>query len=180
MTLRKDAPVLHVDWIALPQAGWIGMTHCPGRRGLDSEGHDWRRDLRADLDRLIGLGTTTLVTLIEEHEFETLGVPDLPRLAASGLVWIHIPVANMAAPDPRSLRAWRSARDPLLNRLRADERVVFHCAAGLGRTGAFVAKLLVDVYGVQGSEALRRVRAARPGTIESAPQEAFVRGPHLL
>lgn len=178
--LHKDAPAIHVDWIVQPLAGPIGMTHCPGRRGLDSEGHEWRRDLDADLDRLVDLDASAVVTLIEDHEFSMLGVPDLARAAERRLSWFHIPITNMATPDGRAVAAWNSCSDFLLARLRANERVVFHCAAGLGRTGTIVAKLLVDVYGLHGAEALRRVREARPGTVESSAQEAFVLGPRVL
>ena len=48
------------------------------------------------------------------------------------------------------------------------------CRGGLGRTGTAVACLLVD-GGVAPAEAIARVRAARPGTVERRVQEEFVR-----
>jgi protein-tyrosine phosphatase len=52
--------------------------------------------------------------------------------------------------------------------------VLVHCAAGLGRTGTLAALLLVE-GGLEPEAAIARVRQARPGTLETADQEAFVR-----
>ena len=40
-----------------------------------------------------------------------------------------------------------------------------------------IAALLLGAFGVDGDDAIRRVRAARPGTLETPEQEAFVREP---
>ena len=40
-----------------------------------------------------------------------------------------------------------------------------------------VAKLLADSFGLSAGDAIAQVRQARPGTIETAAQEDFVRGP---
>ena len=62
----------------------------------------------------------------------------------------------------------------MLARIRGGERIVVACRGGLGRTGTAVACLLVD-GGVPPDEAIARVRAARPGTVERRIQEDFVR-----
>jgi ADP-ribosyl-[dinitrogen reductase] hydrolase len=152
------------------------MTHCPGRRGPDAQGRLWQRDLGKDLDSLVRLGTLGLVSLIDDAEFAALGVAALPDAVACRLRWLHMPVANMQAPNARALAAWRDSGAWIPGQLRAGGRVVFHCAAGLGRTGTVVAKLLSDVYGLSASDAVARVRQVRPGTIESPEQEAFVHG----
>ena len=51
--------------------------------------------------------------------------------------------------------------------------MLVHCAAGLGRTGMLAAMLLTEL-GVSPTDAIRRVRAARPGAIETEAQAAFV------
>ncbi len=175
-----NAPEIHVDWLDLPGGGWVGMTHCPGRRGLDSQGRLWRRELRRDVDSLVRQGTVGLVTLIDDAEFPALGVAALPQAVAGHLRWLHMPVANMHAPGPRARAAWMGEGAWVPSELRAGKRIVFHCAAGLGRTGTVVAKLLTDLYGLSAADAVARVRQARPGTIESPEQEAFVHGEHFL
>lgn len=174
---RAPSGPLHVDWIALPSGGCIGMTHCPGRRGRDGSGRQWQRDLAADLRTLAQARVQALVTLIEEREFHTLGVPGLPAQAPNLFDWHHLPIADMTPPDASVLAQWRRSGTGLLDTLHSGGRVVFHCAAGLGRTGTVVAKLLADSFGLSAGDAIAQVRQARPGTIETAAQEDFVRGP---
>ena len=49
-----------------------------------------------------------------------------------------------------------------------------HCRGGLGRAGMISARLLVE-SGVEPNAAIERVRAARPGAIETPQQEEWVR-----
>jgi len=51
--------------------------------------------------------------------------------------------------------------------------VLIHCTGGLGRSGMIAARLLVEL-GEEPRLAMQRVRAARPGAIETAAQEAYV------
>lgn len=153
------------------------MTHCPGRRGRDLSGRFWERDLAADLHDLRACQVKALVTLIEEREFLALGVSALPVQASRLFDWHHLPIPDMTAPGASALSQWQRSGDSVLQTLRLGGRVVFHCAAGLGRTGTVVAKLLTDSFDLSADEAIAQVRRARPGTIETATQEDFVRGP---
>jgi hypothetical protein len=49
-----------------------------------------------------------------------------------------------------------------------------HCKGGLGRAGMMAARLLVEL-GVAPEQAIRDVRCARPGAIETPAQLALVR-----
>ena len=72
-------------------------------------------------------------------------------------------------------RSWYGTpRQPVDAALARGDRVLVHCAAGLGRTGMLVAKLLV-LHGVSAEEAITQVRSARPGTIETEAQADWVR-----
>ncbi|MEI8264805.1 MAG: dual specificity protein phosphatase family protein [Betaproteobacteria bacterium] len=171
---------LHIDWIDLPGGGGIGMTHCPGRRGRDGSGRLWERDLERDLLTLAERQAQMLITLIDDREFETLGVPGLPAAAQGRFAWHHLPIADMNVPGPQFSEHWQRDGGCVLQALEDGGRVVFHCAAGLGRTGTIVAKLLTDSFGMAADDAIDLVRRARPGTIETVAQEAFVRGPDVF
>lgn len=60
--------------------------------------------------------------------------------------------------------------------LLTGERLVVHCKGGLGRAGTIACLLLLDSGAVTGAdEAMDRVRAVRPGAIETPEQEVFLR-----
>lgn len=168
---------LQIDSIELPGGGRIGLTHCPGRRGIDGAGREWRRDLASDLAAIGAWHASVVVTLIEPHEFDTLGVPDLKRqIDAQPYQWHHVPIPDMQPPGAESMAAWTRVEPALADAIREGKRVLFHCAAGLGRTGTMVARLLVDQFGLTPEKAIETVRQHRKGTIETPEQEAFVAG----
>jgi atypical dual specificity phosphatase len=53
--------------------------------------------------------------------------------------------------------------------------VAVHCGGGLGRTGTLLACYLVSAEGLPADAAIARVRAARPGSVETEDQEQAVR-----
>ena len=177
MTEPSDgAAALRIDGLALPGGGEIRMCHCPGRNHVAGDSRVWARDLAADLAAIRDWGAQTLVSLIEERELAGLGVADLgDRAQAAELAWCHLPIADMAPPDARFEQAWRRHGGHIDGVLAQGGRLVLHCAGGLGRTGTLAARLLID-RGVPAVEAIERVRAARPGAIETAPQEAYLLG----
>jgi protein-tyrosine phosphatase len=102
---------LRIDELAAGTAGGrIGITFCSGKSGPSAQAHVWQRDLEADLDAIVAWGAGSVVTLIEAHEFRMLQVPMLDAaVAARGLVWLHLPIVDLQAPDARFETAWRTA-----------------------------------------------------------------------
>jgi ADP-ribosyl-[dinitrogen reductase] hydrolase len=66
--------------------GTNGLIVCPGKdeyAGLGIPTGPWKRDLDLDLQVIRDWGAGDLVSLIEGHEFNLLGVPDLPAKVRS-------------------------------------------------------------------------------------------------
>jgi atypical dual specificity phosphatase len=130
----------------------------PGR--LLACAYPWGTD---GLARLAECGISVVVNLHERaHE--------PARLARSGLTEVHLPVPDFTAP---TLDQINHGVQTIRRALAADQRVAVHCAAGLGRTGTLLACYLVSI-GLTPDAAIDRVRAVRPGSVETAEQEAVI------
>jgi atypical dual specificity phosphatase len=101
---------------------------------------------------------------------DEFGLPDA-HLEEHGLEYLHLPVADFSIPTvDQAIRFVRFVRT-----LRArGAAALVHCGAGIGRTGTMLACYLV-AEGSEPDEAIRTVRALRPGSIETDEQEQFVR-----
>lgn len=96
--------------------------------------------------------------------------PDL--LTRYGMTECHLPVPDFHAPTPEQLT---TAVQTVKAAVAADEAVAIHCAAGLGRSGTVAACYLVEL-GSDWKAAIERIRALRPGAIETAEQVEAVAG----
>ena len=147
------------------------MTFLPGKRYYGLSGRHWR-DLAADAARLRDeYQVDDLLLLVEDHELETVHVPDIVEvMAANGITVIRFPIVDVDVPT-------NSVRETLADveaRLADGRRVAVACMGGLGRTGTMVGCILRD-GGLDGDEAIALTRATRHGTIETSRQEQFVR-----
>lgn len=154
--------------------GAVGVTFCPGKQGDSVFGAPWERDLALDLDAIERWGATAVVTLVETHEMQSLGVPDLgDRIRDRGMQWHHLPIVDLSAPGPGFEAAWPPVATQLRRRVTNGERTLVHCRGGLGRAGTVAACMLVEL-GVAPRDAVDRVRVARPHAIETPAQERYV------
>lgn len=169
MMLAASTPIA---WMNAPDCGGrIGMMACPG--GGFHPGVAEAR-LRHDLDTLHAAGARALVTLLPEDEMVLACVATLgEEVEARGMLWLHLPIGDMQAPGEAFEIRWTEAGPRLRALLGEGGGVVFHCMAGLGRTGTVAARLAVDM-GLTPPEAIRQVRAARPGAIQSDQQMRYV------
>lgn len=162
--------------------GRIGMTPCPGIGGFPFPSDGLEDRLATDFAAIREFSPRALVTLMQAGELERAGLSPSrleDRALALGLAWHHLPIADYGIPDEAFEVLWTEAGGLLRAELERGERIVLHCWAGLGRTGVIAARLLVEM-GEDAEQAVSRVRAARPGTIQTQLQLAHVKDREAL
>jgi hypothetical protein len=161
---------------ASPTHGRIGITFCPGKHDRAASTGAWTRDLSADLDAIAAWGACLVLTLNEPAELKALKVPHLgEEIRGRGLDWRHLPIADYSVPAEAFEKQWETHGQEIRALLRSGSNVLVHCKGGLGRAGMIAARLLVEL-GMAPEEAIREVRRARQGAIETPSQLALVRG----
>lgn len=113
----------------------------------------------SDVATLEQMGLTAVVSLTLRSPF-----PDGPP---GELTHLHLPVPDMCCPPHDDLLR---AVEFLQSAHRRGSRTLVHCGAGYGRTGTVIACYLV-ARGTSLDAAMQKVRAARPGSIETREQE---------
>lgn len=174
MTKLLNAPLRAAE-IFTPADGLIGITLAPGKKGASNFGGSHNRDLDADLDVIAKWNAAAVVTLIENHELEELDILDLEDgVNQRFMEWHHLPIVDVSIPDAEFEAAWPERSVKLRTLLTNGANVLVHCRGGLGRAGMIAARLLVEM-GMEADAAIKQVRAARPGAIETSAQERWVK-----
>jgi hypothetical protein len=160
---------------ASPSHGRIGITFCPGKHDNAAATGAWARDLAADLGVINAWGARLVLTLVEPAELEALKVPHLgAEIRGLGLDWRHLPIADYSVPAEAFEKQWETHGADIRALLCSGGDVLVHCKGGLGRAGMIAARLLAEL-GVAPDQAIRDVRGARKGAIETPAQLALVR-----
>lgn len=166
---------IRIDAISAGKShGNIGITFCPGKVQADAVTGSWARDLRTDLEAISEWGASIVVSLIEDHEIEALQVQGIgEECRRLGLTWIHLPIPDVSIPSEAFESSWVTVGEGLRSVLRNGFSITVFCKGGLGRSGTIAARLLTEL-GANPAEAIRIVRKARPGAIETDAQEQHV------
>ena len=178
MTRTSLSHPLQIATLSVGQRGGaIGVTFAPGNHQDVAMTGSWSRDLDLDLQAVRSWGASHLVSLIEPWEFEELQITALPERAAShGLRWYGMPIVDGAAPDSKFLSEWKELEAHLCYELLEGRKVAVHCKGGLGRAGTVACMLLLGTKtSLGGDDAIKSVRDARPGAVETLEQEEFLR-----
>lgn len=121
------------------------------------------------------MGAEAVITMVQDHELDMLDVRDMgAQCQERGLTWLHCPIPDFDGPGPAFENAWVDSGEKARAILRRGGTVVSHCRGGIGRAGTIASRLLIELGAATPDEALRRVRKARPGAVETREQEQHV------
>jgi hypothetical protein len=175
MRTSQTDPLRIAEVRAGPLHGAIGITFCPGKHDPYAMTGAWSRDLAADLEVIASWGARLVLTLVEPGELSALKVPHLGQeVQRLGIEWRHLPIADHSIPGVDFEAAWPAHSRDIRGLLALQSNVLVHCKGGLGRAGMIAARLLVEM-GTAPDDAIRQVRSARKGAIETPAQLALVR-----
>ncbi len=154
-------------------SGSLGLAHCPGTD--QGRKHAGEPRLVSDIAAAQAWKAGLVVSLLTSAELEALGICGLGQeVRNAGMEWRHLPIRDFGTPDDLAMRQWRTL-SPLLHAvLDRGGRVLLHCRAGLGRSGTIAALVLIEA-GMPPDAAIGTVRSVRPGAIETAAQEQWLR-----
>ena len=166
---------LYVSWVELEgDEGALGLTLCPGKYQPIASTGSWDRQLDVDVQALVDMGVSRLISLITKEDMQMLRVTALPgEVAHRGLAWDHLPLPDTTAPT----QSWMEQATPVLNDIIASipegAKVVVHCMGGLSRAGTF-ASLYLWMRGMDMRDAIKTVREIRGPHAMNSRQVAFL------
>eukprot|EP01105_Mastigella_eilhardi_P021346 TRINITY_DN5165_c0_g1_i1.p1 TRINITY_DN5165_c0_g1~~TRINITY_DN5165_c0_g1_i1.p1 ORF type:complete len:154 (-),score=39.98 TRINITY_DN5165_c0_g1_i1:90-551(-) len=132
-------------------------------------------------DQLAGMGMPTtqahVAFLVKQGIRNVVSLEPPPVPLPSEITHKRIDVEDFSTPTLEQVQEFVSF---VSARLDAGEKVAVHCFAGVGRTGTMLACFLVYRQHLPADEAIRRLRALRPGSVETTTQAQLVRDYHGL
>lgn len=128
-------------------------------------------------NKLAGSGMPTSIVELEwvrkqgVKSIITMTENPLPKSWIKDINYLHVPTEDLSAPDIDKID---QTVDFIQERIKNDEPIMVHCAAGIGRTGTILACYLIKYYNLSAKNAIEKVRKERPGSIQSESQEIAV------
>ena len=140
--------------------GRLGIAKLPGRYG----------DLSGDIRTIKDWGAGVVVSMTTEREMADVNAGHLGELlSAEGIRWHHLPIRDFGGPEGESADTWSDISEKLHASLASGGAVLLHCRGGQGRSGMIALRLMVEC-GEDPDAALTRLRAVRPGAVETQMQ----------
>ena len=143
--------------------------------GLDDNKIFQQHILLNQLSTFVNLNCSTVVSLVEDSEFDQLCEKKLfvRNIYQHNLNWIHMPIVDLKVPNHEFKQKWLTTKILLKNNLIQGKNIVLHCKGGIGRSGTIAALILIE-HGEENINAIKLVRKKRQGAIENKLQEQFV------
>lgn len=132
---------------------WIDSTHPRLAIMARPRAGDWLED---EIAHWRSAGIATVVSLLERHEIDELGLGDEPIFCATaGIRFLSLPIADRGLPsDSRAF-------DAFIQEISNDSApLAIHCRAGIGRSAIVAAALLVR-RGLAPAVAIEQISLAR-------------------
>lgn len=149
--------------IEMENGACLGICPLPGRAGA----------LETDLRAITEWAPDLVVSLTEQSEMHAAGAGDLGKLLADRKVsWEHMPIVDFGTPEIGDRTRWGALGERIGSIIDDAGRILVHCKGGRGRSGMVLMRVMIE-RGVDPEEALQRLRAARPGAVETDEQFAW-------
>ena len=153
-------------------SGKVILTSFPG---LDANKNFQQNIFLSQLSTFVNLNCLTVVSLVEDSEFDQLCDKKLfvQEIYKQNLKWIHMPITDLKVPDYKFKQKWSTTKTLLKKDLLKGNNIVLHCKGGVGRSGTIAALILIE-HGEEHTKAIKHVRKKKHGAIENELQEQFV------
>lgn len=161
--------------LALPGSlGVLGLMSCPGARSTAVGPFNPLDTLSKDLSKICSHRVRMVVSCLEPSELPVAPAQYWKFYRREAIRWKLVPIADYRSPTSYHDRILTAFFETVSVRLRLGEKVAFHCAAGLGRTGTVAARYLIH-KGFGPKEAISYVRRNYDSrAIETPVQELYL------